>query len=216
MTGYLACFTRPEFKVDRVSYEVITPTAASGILGAVLWHPGMDWVVTRIHVLNPIKFINLTRNEVKLKAPYKDALFDLTHPTAHKLRPQVAEDMRTQRRSMLLKDVDYVVEAKIRLNENHHGGDSVSKFQEMFERRMSLGQFYKSPYLGCREFTMTVGMQSGPFTTIQQTLDIGIMPREILKLEDGRMLATRFRAVMKDGVVDVPEVQASLLVGGII
>lgn len=137
--GPLACFTRPEMKVERVSYEVMTPSAARGAIQAVLWKPQLCWHIRRIEVLAPIRWTSFRRNEVQSRmSPRSQELF--------------IEEDRTQRNTVALRDVDYVVEAWFELTRKAGPGDSVAKYVEMFRRRLAKGQWHYAPYLGCREF----------------------------------------------------------------
>lgn len=141
--GALACFTRPEMKVERVSYEVITPSAARGVFEAVLWKPQICWAVHAIEVLAPIRWASFRRNEVQSRAS----------PSAG---PIVVDDDRTQRNTVALRDVDYVIEASFHLTEKAGANDSVAKYVAMFRRRIEKGQHHHAPYLGCREFAAEV------------------------------------------------------------
>ena len=146
--GEFACFTRPEMKVERVSYDALTPSAARGILEAIYWKPAIHWVVDRIHVLNPVRFTNIRRNEVAGKIPagtVKKAMKDGVTPLH-----LFVEDDRQQRAALILRDVAYVIEAHFEFagSEDNNGG----KHREMFVRRASKGQCFHRPYLGCREF----------------------------------------------------------------
>ena len=144
-TGELACFTRPEMKVERVSYEVMTPSAARGILEAILWKPQISWHIGAIFVLSPIRWASFRRNEVlKVASP--------------KAGPIVADEERTQRNTVALRDVDYVIEAWFELTPGAGPDDPVAKYVDMFRRRLSKGQHHHAPYLGlpgvrrpCRE-----------------------------------------------------------------
>ena len=139
--GAYACFTRPEFKTERVSYEVMTPSAARGILDTILWKRAIRWRVERIHVLSPIRFESVRRNEVNSKASLGG---DVRH--------YFADEDRAQRNTVMLKDVDYVIEAHFEMTERAGPEDNLRKFTEMFERRVGRGQCFHAPYLGCREF----------------------------------------------------------------
>ena len=152
LRGPRACFTRPEFKVERVSYEVMTPSAARGALEAILWKPAIRWEVERIHVLSPIEFAQLKRNEVnsKLSTRGDHAIF-------------CADEDRAQRNTLYLRDVDYVVEASFVLTERAGATDSIDKFGAMFERRLAKGQCFSQPYLGCREFAASFEAALPPF-----------------------------------------------------
>jgi len=137
--GRNACFTRPEMKVERVSYDVMTPSAARGVLEAILWKPAIRWKVTQIDVLNPIKWESVRRNEVgAVMSPRTSGLF--------------IEEQRQQRAGLFLRDVAYTIHAYFEMTDKAGAEDSVVKFQEMFLRRAERGQCYHRPYLGCREF----------------------------------------------------------------
>lgn len=141
--GELACFTRPEMKVERVSYEVMTPSAARGALEAVLWKPQITWHIHAIEVLAPIRWTSFRRNEVQSRA-------------SERAGEILADEDRTQRNTVALRDVDYVVEASFALTARAAGNDSVAKYVEMFLRRLKKGQHHHAPYLGCREFAAIV------------------------------------------------------------
>lgn len=137
--GQNACFTRPEMKVERVSYDVMTPSAARGILEAIHWKPSIRWQVDRIDVLKPIRWESVRRNEVgSVMSPASKGLF--------------VEDQRQQRAGLLLRYVDYVIHAHFEISDRAGPGDTVIKHQEMFLRRAGKGQCFHQPYLGCREF----------------------------------------------------------------
>jgi CRISPR-associated protein Cas5d len=137
--GRNACFTRPEMKVERVSYDVMTPSAARGILEAILWKPAIRWKVTQIDVLNPIKWESVRRNEVgTVMSPRTNGIF--------------VEDQRQQRGGLFLRDVAYTIRAYFEMTEEAGIKDNVPKFTEMFIRRAEKGQCFYQPYLGCREF----------------------------------------------------------------
>lgn len=141
--GPLACFTRPEMKVERVSYEVMTPSAARGILEAVLWKPAIVWRVHEIAVLAEIRWTSFRRNEV-----------------SERMSPRVvdycADEKRTQRHTVALRDVDYVITASFSLTDKAGPDETLRKFEEMFERRLEKGQHFHQPYLGCREFAAEI------------------------------------------------------------
>src|SRR5579884_3149480 len=145
--GELACFTRPEMKVERVSYDVITPSAARGILEAIYWKPEIRWVITRLHILNPVRFTSLRRNEVGVKIPAVTAAAAMRAGRG-KLGLYV-EDERQQRAALLLRDVAYIIEARFEILA---GEPNEAKHLDQFNRRARAGQCYSRPYLGCREF----------------------------------------------------------------
>jgi CRISPR-associated protein Cas5d len=138
--GRNACFTRPEMKVERVSYDVMTPSAARGVLEAILWKPAIRWKVTQIDVLKPIKWESVRRNEVgAVMSSRTSGLF--------------IEEQRQQRAGLLLRDVAYTIHAYFEMTDKAGEEDTVIKFQEMFLRRAEKGQCFHCPYLGCREFS---------------------------------------------------------------
>jgi CRISPR-associated protein Cas5d len=211
--GSYACFTRPEMKVERVSYDVMTPSAARGILEAIYWKPAIRWVIERIHVLKPIRFTNIRRNEIAWKIPVgtvKKAMHDLATPVE-----TFIEDDRQQRAAMVLKDVDYVIEASFEITElagKPDSGDAIDptdcepgKHYEMFRRRAEKGQCFHQPYLGTREFPASfawVAREDIPASPFQGERDLGWM---LLDLDfDNGMEPRFFRAVMRDGIVDLP------------
>jgi len=136
--GDYACFSRPELKVERVSYEVITPSAARGILEAVMWKPAIRYIIDEISVCAPIRFENIRRNEVGFKAT--------------SMEPKSANDGRQQRASMVLRDVHYIVTAHFEMTDKAQEKDNEGKFTEMIRRRLEKGQCFHEPYLGTREF----------------------------------------------------------------
>src|SRR5436305_2856194 len=151
--GPLACFTRPELKVERVSYPVMTPSAARGLLEAVMWKPALRWRIERIHVLAPIRFLAFRRNEVATRAVAPAAAVVQNGGT---LLPYFADDDRAQRNTLALRDVDYLIEARFEMTGRAGPLDNVTKFVEIFERRLTKGQCFHRPYLGCREMAAEV------------------------------------------------------------
>ncbi len=167
--GRNACFTRPEMKVERVSYDVMTPSAARGILEAILWKPAIRWKVTQIDVLNPIQWESVRRNEVGVvMSPRTNGIF--------------IEDQRQQRAGLFLRDVAYTIHAYFEMTDRAGAEDTVVKFTEMFLRRAEKGQCFHRPYLGCREFAaefevFTNGMPLPK--PISETRDLGWMLYDI-------------------------------------
>jgi CRISPR-associated protein Cas5d len=205
ISGKMALFTRPEMKVERVSYDIITPSAARGVLEAVLWKPEMRWVIERITVLNPIRFLSVKRNEVANKIP---STFRTWAREGGGVRPFYADDDRQQRSSVMLRDVAYVVEAAIELSPRAAPGESVVKYVEMFSRRVANGQHFQQPYLGCRELPAEVepvGADDRPHKELLgREADLGWMLNDI-EYRDGKPVRPHFfRARMVDGVVEVP------------
>jgi len=202
--GDYACFSRPEMKVERVSYDVMTPSAARGILEAIHWKPAIRWVVDRIHVLNPIHFDNVRRNEVKSKIPKpnpatvmrdKKPLFYLVDDG----------DNRQQRAATLLRNVAYVIEAHFDLTEKAGSEDNEGKHLDIFNRRARTGQFFHQPCFGCREFPAFFELLDGelPISCYQgETKELGYMLLDI-DFANG-MKPLFFKATMQDGVITPP------------
>ena len=198
--GDYACFTRPEMKAERVSYDVITPSAARGILEAIYWKPAILWIVERIHVLNPIKFDNVRRNEVSSKIPLRNITCAMNdNKSALEL---FIEENRQQRAAMVLRDVCYVIEAHFELtgvDDNSEG-----KHLDMFNRRAGKGQCFHRPYFGCREFPVSFESVEGniPKSALQGESDLGWMLHDIDFKNN--MEARFFRARMVNGIIEVP------------
>lgn len=215
--GPYACFTRPELKVERVSYDVITPSAARAIFEAIFWKPAFKWQITKIEVLNPIKWCNIRRNEVGAVAS-KNPIF--------------IEDKRQQKNSLLLQDVKYRIWAKLEFipqwkrkeskntlideeeNELLRKDENPGKYNAMFERRASKGQCFNQPYLGTREcvasFRLVDDSEESLACPIQENKDLGIMLYD-MDFKDfdknGNWKSadpTFFRAKMEYGVIKVP------------
>ncbi len=198
--GPLAIFTRPEFKAERVSYPVMTPSAARGLLEAVLWKPAIVWKVEAIKVLAPIAFVNVRRNEVNNRAPSPSAAL-----VRQGGRPPVlfADDDRAQRNTVALRDVDYLVEARFALTDRAGPGDNVNKFVDMFDRRVEKGQQFHQPYLGCRECAADVMPSDGSERPIDDTRELGLMLWDIA-YSANRNRALFFAAMLDRGVLRVP------------
>ena len=183
--GGLACFTRPEHKVERVSYPVMTPSAGRGVLEAIYWKPEFDWVVEGIDVLKPIREHAFTRNEVNRRATGMNGF--------------VASEARTQRYTVALRDVAYVIRARQELRP--HERDSVYKHRDVFRRRVERGQCFHRPYLGCREFAGHFGKPTGEEVPIAATADLGPMLLDLGYHSDGsgRGNPVFFAARLEDG-----------------
>lgn len=204
--GQLACFTRPEFKTERVSYEVITPSAARGVLEAILWKPAIQWHVRRILVLAPPRFVQIKRNEVTRRTSVANALHSMRR--GEPLEYYAAED-RAQRNTLALRDVDYAVEAELRMTARQGADDNPKKFDEMFRRRLERGQMHMQPYLGCREFPAIVEPYSGsPPPLESETRDLGLMLHDLLYNPKGNQ-PVFFPAMLERGVIEVPEWEAA-------
>ncbi len=203
--GDYACFTRPEMKVERVSYDVITPSAARGIIEAIYWKPAIRWVVDRIHVINEIKFTNIRRNEVSQKISSSKASGTINGNDSQ-LYQDVTKD-RQQRAAMVLKDVCYVIEAHFEMTEKAGAEDTPEKHYNIALRRIRQGQCYHQPSLGTREFSAKFEMVDdiilNSFYRNEKEKDLGWMLRDIDFKND--MTPIFFRAVMKNGVIDVED-----------
>lgn len=202
--GELACFTRPELKTERVSYEIITPSAARGVLEALLWKPAICWCVHRILILSPPQLIQIRRNEVKSRASVPTLL-----RAARGGSPPdyYADEDRAQRNTVALRDVDFAVESSFRMTSRRGPDDNVRKFEEMFERRLSRGQFHMQPYLGCREFPAVVEPYDGTPPPWTEDRDWGQMLHDVRYSRRGNV-PVFFHARMVRGVVEVPEWEA--------
>ncbi|MGE3149240.1 MAG: type I-C CRISPR-associated protein Cas5c [Pseudorhodoplanes sp.] len=209
--GDYACFSRPEMKVERVSYDVMTPSAARGILEAIHWKPTILWIVDRIHVLKPIRFQSLRRNEVGHKIPTRTAASSMNANSVEGLN-LIVEDDRQQRAATLLRGVDYVIEAHFELTAKAGADDSEGKHLDMFNRRVAKGQCYHRPYLGCREFAADFEPVDGDIPPSelpgdQRDKDLGWMLHDI-DFADG-MTPRFFRAALSEGVLNVPPWQSA-------
>jgi len=196
----LAIFTRPELKTERVSYPVMTPSAARGLLEAVLWKPAIVWRVERIKVLNEIHFTAFRRNEVNSKASLPP-LKILRH--GGKITSYFADDDRAQRNTVALRDVDYVVEAHFEMTPRAGNEDNVNKFVDMFVRRVEKGQHFHKPYFGCRECIADVMPADGAPPPIRATRDLGIMLWDMAygpRANQPRFFVAR----LKNGILEVP------------
>ncbi len=211
--GDYACFTRPEMKVERVSYDVMTPSAARGILEAVHWKPAIRWVIDRIHVLEPIRFETIRRNEVGSKIPAGSVKSAMKRGSLEGLH-QVVEDNRQQRATLALKGVAYVIEAHFEMTEKAKPDDSPGKHLDMFRRRAERGQCFHRPALGCREFVADFAWADAvPPSALpedQRNRDLGWMLYDIDFANDRRPMF--FRARLEDGVLDVARARREGLV----
>ncbi len=204
--GEYACFTRPEMKVERVSYDTMTPSAARGILEAIHWKPAIRWVIDRIHVLKPIRFENFRRNELGGKIAAGNVRKAMKAGATAGLRTFI-EDERQQRAATLLRDVAYVIEAHFVLTDAAGAADTEAKHLAMFNRRAARGQCFHRPYLGTREFAACfalVGdsMPRSDLPSDQRNQALGWMLHDI---DYGDEMTPRFfRAALRDGAIDVP------------
>lgn len=204
--GDYACFTRPEMKAERVSYDAITPSAARGILEAIHWKPAIRWIIDRIHVLNPIRFDNVRRNEVGSKIPAGNIKKAMKGEPVT-LCQNAAED-RQQRATLLLRDVAYLIEAHFEMTGKGGVEDLPEKHYNIALRRARLGQCAHQPYLGCREFPARFRLLEDDEPLPRSVYcgeaekDLGWM---LLDIDyDNEMSPHFFRAQMKQGIIEVP------------
>jgi len=219
VSGPYACFTRPEMKVERVSYDVITPSAARAIFDAILWKPAIFWRIQKIEVLTPIRWISVRRNEVgKVASPRSSGIF--------------VEDDRQQRAGLLLRDVKYRLHAQFDFippekrkavsnpvpdwlidpveKVEQRSDESPSKYAAMFERRAKKGQCFNQPYLGCREFSCDfrlVDPVAEPSVPIDETRPLGWMLYDMDFSDANNIVPQFFNAELVDGVIDLVNVE---------
>lgn len=203
--GDYACFTRPEMKVERVSYDVMTPSAARGILEAIHWKPAIRWVVDRVQVLKPIRFDTIRRNELGGRIPAKKVGEAIRRGDTAGLATTI-EDDRQQRAATVLRDVGYVIEAHFVLTPAAKPDDTPAKHAAMFNRRAARGQCFHRPYLGTREFPAHFApAPDGLVSSLpadQRNRDLGWMLHDIDYANDSS--PRFFRAELRDGTVRVP------------
>lgn len=166
--GELACFTRPEMKVERVTYPVMTPSAARGILEAIFWKPEFAWRIREIWVLRPIHYVSLVRNEINSRQSFQAAKAWVEGGGGF-----YADEDRAQRHTLALRDVSYVIWADMRLHP--HATDPPVKYREQFRRRVARGQCFQQPYLGCREFVAYFAEPEATDRPLGLTMDLGLM-----------------------------------------
>lgn len=202
--GDYACYTRPEMKVERVSYDVMTPSAARGILEAILWKPAIRWEVRQIDVLRPIRWISVRRNEVGAVASSRNAMAAMQSGSG--VLGLYVEEERQQRAGLFLRDVAYVVHARFHPTDRAGREDNAGKFAEMFRRRAERGQCFNQPYLGCREFAAffaPLAADAPAPERIPETRDLGWMLHD-LEYAGDTSTPRFFRAELKDGTMHVP------------
>ena len=220
--GDFACFTRPEMKAERVSYDVITPSAARGILEAIYWKPQIRWVIDRVHVLKPVRFTSIRRNEVGKKMTGPSQAMMNGAPGTLLL---IIEDERQQRAALILRDVAYLIEAHFEILDFRFekGGaelparDCEGKHLDMFNRRARDGQYFHHPYFGTREFPVSftliednAPLPASELPADQRDKDFGFMLHDIEFNQDPRTKKVRstiprfFRAEMRKGIIEVP------------
>lgn len=200
--GEYACFTRPELKVERVSYEMLTPSAARGLVEAIFWHPGMRYVIDRIYLLKPIKFTNIRRNEVKSKVSANNMLTAARQGKSSYLSTR--EDI-AQRAATVLRDVHYCIDLHFEMTENANDTDNSGKFREMLCRRARKGQCYHQPYFGCREFPARFRLleDDESINPYPESRQLGFMLYDMDYSDREHIRPMFFQAELKNGVLDV-------------
>ena len=201
--GEYALFSRPEMKVERCSYDVITPSAARGILEAIYWHPGMKWAIDKIYVQKPVQFTSIRRNEVKSKISSNNVL-PVYNGADKPLYISTKSDI-VQRASLLLRDVSYVIEAHFEMTEKAVESDNPGKFKDIIMRRLRRGECYHTPYFGCREFPANFCLCEDEKieTAYSGEKDLGFMLYDMDFSDLDNIQPIFFRALMKDGVINL-------------
>lgn len=205
LTGCYACFTRPEMKVERVSYDIITPSAARACFESILWKPAIQWRIRQIDVLKPIRWMSVRRNEVASMVSARNVQTAMNSGKGD--LGLYIEDERQQRASLLLRDVAYRVHADLMFIPERDPQSQAQKYHEMFERRAKKGQCVNQPYLGCREFSADfrlIESLEGEPTPVCETKDLGFMLHDFDFSNRAAPQPRFFRAQMTNGVVSVP------------
>ena len=205
--GDYALFSRPELKVERYSYDAMTPSAARGILEAIYWHPGMKWVIDKIYVQNPICFTSVRRNEVKGKISASNVL--QAYNGADKPLYISTRDEIVQRASVILCNVSYVIEAHFEMTVQANETDNPGKFKDIIMRRLKRGECYHMPYFGCREFPANFCLYEdkevvGSYADVPEK-DLGFMLYDMDYSDGDNIQPMFFRAVLKKGVLDLKD-----------
>lgn len=211
--GDYACFSRPEMKVERVSYDVMTPSAARGLLEAIYWHPGMRWIIDSIVVCNPIRFTNIRRNEVTDVVLTSSALSAMNGGKDPLYL--IASEKIAQRATMALRDVRYVINAHFVMTDKANATDSEGKFCDIIRRRLKKGQTYHQPCFGTREFIAHF-KQCDSIPECPEELrgekDLGWILLDMDYSDKEDIKPVFFRAVLHDGVLTVPDPKSEVTV----
>lgn len=199
--GDFACFSRIELKIERVSYDVPTPSAARGIIESAYYHPGLKWHIDKIYVMNPIRFTSIRRNEVKSKISASKIMKEANGKGASYIDRN--KDIE-QRATVMLRDVHYVIEAHFEMTDRANASDNPGKFQDIIKRRLRKGQSWYQPYLGTRECTAHFGLwEGGEIPTISETRDLGYMLYDLDFSDPNDIQPMFFRAKLENGVIDL-------------
>ena len=205
VSGDFACFTRPEMKVERVSYDVMTPSSARAVFESILWKPAIRWHIDKIEVLKPIRWVSVRRNEVGAVISVRNAQEAMNKGTGS-LGLNI-EDERQQRAGLFLRDVAYRIHAHFELQPDAGENNTPAKFLDMFERRAEKGQCVNQPYLGCREFACDFRLidpmleQSNP---VKETRDLGWMLYDMDYSNAADPQPRFFRATLENGILNIP------------
>ena len=208
VSGENACFTRPEMKVERMSYDVMTPSAARGILEAILWKPAIRRKILQIDVLNPIKWESVRRNEVGAVISSRNVKTAMTSGSGN--LGIYIEKERQQRAGLFLRDVAYVIHAEFEMTEKAEEPETVTKFEQMFIRRATKGQCFHRPYFGCREFPVHfefLARYEDLPVPMDSTRDLGWMLYDMDYSDQKNTLPQFFHAEMKQGQIDLRQVE---------
>lgn len=212
--GDYALFSRPELKVERMSYDVMTPSAARGLIEAIFWHPGLRYTIDRIHVCAPIRTMNLRRNEVKSTVSARAARTVMERGRGE-LYLATPDDIQ-QRAALLLRDVHYVIEAHFDMTPQAAPGDNPGKFQDILKRRIHRGQFYHQPCFGCREFPaqfrLCRDLPPCP-EELKGERDLGYMLWDMDYADPENITPLFFRAKLVDGVLEIPRRDSGEVIG---
>ena len=204
--GEYALFCRPEMKVERCTYDMMTPSAARGLMESVYWHPGCKWIVDKIYVRKPIRFTSIRRNEVKNKVSGSGALKVMKGGKSDLSIYSKAEIV--QRASVILRDVDYVIEAHFEMSDQASDADNPGKFKDIIMRRLRRGECYHQPYFGCREFPANFELyEEDEIDTAYpgERRDLGYMLFDMDYSDSENIQPMFFRAVLENGVLDLKD-----------
>lgn len=203
--GEYALFSRPELKVERMSYDVITPSAARGIMESIFWHPGLRYVIDKIYVLSRIEYTNIRRNEVISKISHDKVRKAILGGKTDNFYINTRKDI-VQRGSMLLKNPHYVIECHFDMTDKANASDNPGKFQDIIKRRISRGQCFHTPYFGCREFPVKFRLyEFDDVPTVYETeeKDLGLMLYDFDYSNPNDITPMFFRAKLEKGVLDL-------------
>ncbi len=203
--GEYGLFSRPELKVERMSYDVITPSAARGIMESIFWHPGLRYVIDKIYVLSNIQYANIRRNEVKSKILSSKVKNAMQSGRIDDLYINTKEDI-VQRAALVLKNPHYVIESHFDMTDKANASDNPGKFQDIIKRRISKGQCFHTPYFGCREFPVKYRLydfDDVPTVYDEEVKDLGLMLYDFDYRNPNEITPMFFRAKLEKGVLDL-------------